>query len=255
MLTVHNLTIQTAEKTILKNFSMEFVSGIYALVGPNGSGKTSLARAIMGIGDLQISGQIIWSKNKSQKLKENCENPNIENSKAEIEKIDLVEKIDLINLEIWERARLGIFLAFQNPPVVKGVSCLNLLKVAMENKFKSQLKSQNQVKLTSSEILKIIKKNSEILKINHLYRQKLENLSGGERKKLEILQLLCLEPSFAILDEVDSGLDADSVRLVAGILADYNLNPQNTLLVISHNPQFLQLLNPQILDIQECQKS
>lgn len=153
------------------------------------------------------------------------------------------EKIDLTKLETWQRARLGIFLSFQNPPIVKGVSCLNLLKVAMEN--------QNLPKLTSAEILKIIKKNSEILKISNLYRQKLENLSGGERKKLEILQMLCLEPKLAILDEVDSGLDVDSVKLVAQILQDYiTKNPQKTLLIISHNPEFLNLFSGiKVLDI------
>lgn len=342
MLSIQNLSLQSSDKIILKNFNLEIHNGIYALTGPNGSGKSSLARTIMGIGKLQIYGSITWQTDElktvqsqnlennqtnfgqdleklnfledsktnsavetqnfeekianSQKLTkltknqiseqlneqlnffENSEN-NSENSSTDyifdsklVPSPDLAnefltsnstknlqkespdpnienEKIDLTKLETWQRARLGIFLSFQNPPIVKGVSCLNLLKVAMEN--------QNLPKLTSAEILKIIKKNSEILKIGNLYRQKLENLSGGERKKLEILQMLCLEPKLAILDEVDSGLDVDSVKLVAQILQDYIAKKtQKTLLIISHNPEFLNLFSGiRVLDIQDCQKN
>ena len=335
MLSIQNLSLQSSDKIILKNFNLELQNGIYALTGPNGSGKSSLARTIMGIGKLQIYGSITWQTDElktvqSQNLENNqtnfgqdleklnfledsktnstVETQNFEEkitnsqkltkltktqiseqlnflksseNKSQIQSNDCTidsklastysnkfltsnpaknlqkespdlnienEKIDLTKLETWQRARLGIFLSFQNPPIVKGVSCLNLLKVAMEN--------QNLPKLNSAEILKIIKKNSEILKIGNLYRQKLENLSGGERKKLEILQMLCLEPKLTILDEVDSGLDVDSVKLVAQILQDYIAKKtQKTLLIISHNPEFLNLFSGiKVLDIQDCQK-
>lgn len=275
MLQIQNLKIQTDTQIILENFSLSLAKpGIYGLTGPNGSGKSSLAKAIMGLSNCQISGQIILKTgfDNTKLLSQNLQ------SKSQV--------WNLTELTIWQRARLGLFLAFQNPPVVKGVSTLNLLKAALDNQdaetlqplipeieSDSSFQSSRQIlnnsakfqpspqindstqnpkaKRTAAQILTLIKTWSEKLQIGNLYRQKLENLSGGERKKLEILQLLCLEPKLAILDEIDSGLDQASIRLVAQVLIDYcQSHKQSQLLVISHNPQFLELLQPiEIFDL------
>jgi Fe-S cluster assembly ATP-binding protein len=273
MLIIDNLTIQTDDKIILQNFNLKIEkSGVYALVGANGSGKSSLAKLIMGIGDYKTSGQILWQKSSNSSINSN---ENVGNNFGN----SLKESFDLTMLGVEEKAKLGIFLSFQNPPAIKGVSCLNLLKVALENQAdngkdenqnhslnleRMNLKTNNlgrnsdlendvrneekrdreRPKTKPSQILEKIKKHAKTLEIGTLYRQKMDNLSGGERKKLELLQLLCLEANLAILDELDSGLDAKSIKTIAQIIKNYTHKNDKTVLVISHNSHFLDLLKP-----------
>lgn len=306
MLLIQSLTIKTQknnlenevnleknqQKIILQDFELKVKSGIIGITGQNGSGKSTLAKVLVGIEveKLEISGKIEWQNQ------------------------------DLLKLNIVQRAKIGIFLAFQNAPIIKGISTLSLLKVVLENKLerenlelemktgepglenklqnspKNNLESQqnnqetdnssrlnleinqkeshsqiekldkkfqnptfNSPKIVQNytkKIFNIIKENANRLQIGNLYRQRMENLSGGERKKMEILQLLCLEPSLVILDEVDSGLDELSVVLIAKILREFAGIQKNgklpILLVISHNSHFLSLLDcAQIIKIEK----
>lgn len=306
MLLIQSLTIKTQknnpendinleknqQKIILQDFELKVKSGIIGITGQNGSGKSTLAKVLVGIEveKLEISGKIEWQNQ------------------------------DLLKLNIVQKAKMGIFLAFQNAPIIKGISTLSLLKVVLENKLerenlelemktgepglenklqnspKNNLENQqnnqeadnssrlnleinqkeshsqiekldkkfqnptfNSPKIVQNytkKIFNIIKENANRLQIGNLYRQRMENLSGGERKKMEILQLLCLEPSLVILDEVDSGLDELSVVLIAKILREFAGIKKNgklpILLVISHNSHFLSLLGcAQIIKIEK----
>lgn len=198
---------------VLKNIDVELEIGrIYYLLGPNGSGKSSLAKVIVGFPNYEIAdGKIVFNK-------------------------EVISELDMT-----ERARLGIFLAFQNPVEIPGVSFRNFLRIAYNNtKEKDSQLSVFKFKELVLEKAKIFDINPEILDKNLN-----ENLSGGEKKKMEILQMAILEPELAILDEIDSGLDIDSVKSVyKGIAKLKQTLPNMTLLIISHSLSPFEFLKP-----------
>lgn len=211
-LSLKNLTVKIQEKEVLKNVSLEIKSGkIHVLMGPNGAGKTSLAMTLAGQGKFRV---------QSLEFRVNGR--------------------DLLSLKPEERARLGIFVAFQNPVEIPGVSVFSFLRAA----FKA-LHPLDKITLPDFK-KQVIKTLLQVgLEETFLGRSLNENFSGGEKKKLEIVQLLVLKPKFAILDEIDSGLDIDSVKIIIKIIKNLARQTNMGILLITHYPKILQIFKPE----------
>jgi len=209
MLEIKNLHVEIEGKEILKGVNLKLELGkVNALMGPNGSGKSTLAHVLAGHPGYKITkGQIIF------------------------------DNVDITNLKPDVRAKKGIFLSFQHPIEVSGVTIYNFLK--------SALKSLNEEKISVIEFRKLLSEKAEVLGIDEdfLKRYLNEGFSGGEKKKSEILQLLTLNPKFAILDETDSGLDIDSLKLVSKGINSY-ITPEKSVLIITHYKRILEHIKP-----------
>ena len=209
MFSIANLTVQIENKKIINNLSLKIdKSSLHVIMGPNGCGKSSLAYTIMGHPNYVIeNGQIFF------------------------------EQTDLNSVQTEDRAKLGIFLAFQNPLEIPGLQIFNFLKECYRNYFGNQI--------VVEEFRKLLNPLLEILKLDEsvLYRT-LEGFSGGERKKLELLQMLLFKPKFVILDEIDSGLDISSLEIAANAINFARKeNPEMSLLLITHYPRMLKFLD------------
>lgn len=209
-LRIDNLTVSVENKIILKNFSLTIKSGeIHALMGPNGTGKSTLSKVIMGDDNYEIkSGSIYF------------------------------DDIDLFQLKVDERARLGIFLGMQMPPEIEGVTNADFLRNAIHTKEKDNFKLLNFIK----KLDKTVDKLSMDKKMIH--RAINSGFSGGERKKNEILQMFMLEPSLIILDEIDSGLDIDSLRTIGSLVTEYYQENSPAILLITHYKKLLDYIKP-----------
>lgn len=213
MLILQNLSAAIGEKKILKNISFSFKPGkTYALMGPNGSGKSTLASAIMG-------------------------HPNIHYSRAS--KIFIGEKParptggNIKTLSPDKRAALGIFLSFQTPLEIPGVTIFDLLRIALE-KTMDPVTLHKQVKLYAKELH---------IKDELLKRSLNVGFSGGEKKKLEALQAVMLEPQFALFDEIDTGVDVDALKAISRFLKKH-LPKETTLVFITHSTRLLKYVTP-----------
>lgn len=210
MLKLNNITASIQDKIILEDFSFEFEKGkTYAIMGPNGSGKSTLANVIMGHPAYELKSQM-------------------SNLKCQI----LFEGSDITDMETNERADAGIFLSFQSPLALSGVRVYQLLQLAMKGK-KDPLTIRNEAKAYASEL-----GISEEL----LNRPLNEGASGGERKKMEVLQAAVLEKKLVIFDEVDTGVDIDSLKTIAKFLIKYKKD--KTYIVITHYNRILHYLKP-----------
>ncbi len=206
MLSIKNLSVSVEGKAILQDFSFDFAPGkTYALMGPNGSGKSTLASAIMGHPKYSVS----------------------RNAKI------LMSKKNLKNLAPDERARLGVFLSFQTPMELAGVTVFELLRLALEKK------------IAPVELHAIVAKYAKELRIkDELLRRSLNlGFSGGEKKKLEALQAALLSPRFAIFDEIDTGVDVDALKTIAKFLKQH-LPKETTLVFITHSSRLLKAIHP-----------
>jgi Fe-S cluster assembly ATP-binding protein len=213
MLVIDSLTVKVEGKVILENFSMTLEAGkIEALMGPNGSGKSTLASTLAGAPHYEVlSG--------TAKL----------------------DGIDLLSIEPHQRAQAGIFLAFQYPVEIPGISFLSFLKEVVNAKRKAQglpPKDAGQFLIDVKEKLSYVG-----LEESFLYRSVNEGFSGGEKKRAEILQMLLLEPKIVILDETDSGLDIDALRLIATCVRKYQ-SDRCAVLVITHYQRLLDYMHP-----------
>ncbi len=199
------------DKEILKGVDLTVVQGeIHALMGPNGAGKSTLANALMGHPAYQVTqGRIIF---KGQ---------------------------DIVELAPDERSRLGLFLAFQYPVAIPGVSVANFLRMAIN------ARRDPEDGISVKEFRQLLKGKMDLLKISHEFagRHLNEGFSGGEKKRAEILQLATLEPQIAILDETDSGLDIDAVRIVAGGVNSL-IGDELGILIITHYQRILNYIKP-----------
>ncbi len=209
-LKILNLSVEIKNKTILKDFNLEIKSGeIHAIMGPNGTGKSTLTKVIMGDKNYKItSGKILF------------------------------DDTELNNLTTDERARLGIFLGLQMPLEIEGVSNADFMRTALHTK------EGNDFKLFS--FIKEIDKYVDKLKMNKdmIHRGVNQGFSGGERKKNEILQMYLLKPSMVLLDEIDSGLDVDSLKIVGENVMDYYNDKNPGILVITHYQRLLDYIKP-----------
>ncbi len=208
ILRVTDLSVGVEEKTILHGLNLVMKEGeTHVLMGPNGAGKSTLGNALMG------------------------------NPKYEVLKGDVIFKgEDLLELSTDKRAASGLFISFQNPVEVPGVSLGNFIRSAMEAKGE---------KISLWNFRKEAKKQMEKLQMNEEYLERDLNVgfSGGEKKKAEILQLLMLHPSLAILDETDSGLDVDAVKTVSMGVETFQKEPNGALLLIRHRTRILESLH------------
>ena len=206
---VENLHVSVKDKEILHGINMEIGEGeTHVLMGPNGTGKSTLGYALIG-------------------------NPRYEVTEGRI----LFHGDDITGEAVDVRAKKGMFLSFQNPLEVPGVSLSSFIRSALEQK------TGERVKLW--DFKKKLKATMEILQMDPSYAERDLNVgfSGGEKKKAEILQLLMLEPSFAILDETDSGLDVDAVRTVSAGIEEYQKRCNGSLLIITHSTRILESLH------------
>ncbi len=210
MLQINNLKSSIEGKEILKGINLKLEEGkVYVIMGPNGSGKSTLANILMGNPIYKIdSGEII--------LKDQ----------------------DISNMKADERAKLGMFLSFQYPQEISGVTLSNFLRTAYN--------SLKEKRIGLLDFKKLLKEKAEQLGVNEdfLTRYLNEGFSGGEKKKSEILQLLVLNPKLAILDETDSGLDIDALKTIAsGIKAFASSSSDKTIIIITHYKRILDYLD------------
>lgn len=215
ILNIDNLTVKVAGKTILKDFSLEIKSGeIHAIMGPNGTGKSTLTKVIMG-------------------------DPNYEIVKGTISYNGKV----INDMSVNERAKLGIFLGMQMPMAIEGVTNADFLRSAL------RAKEGNKFKL-----LPFIREVDELTKKLHMdpdmiHRGINDGFSGGERKKNEILQMNILKPDVVLLDEIDSGLDVDSLKLVGQAIMDYYKDRKPAILLVTHYQRLLDYIKPDFIHI------
>jgi Fe-S cluster assembly ATP-binding protein len=213
-LEIQNLHVRTEEREILHGVDLVIKKGeTHALMGPNGSGKSTLANTLMG-------------------------NPSYEITDGRI----LLDGEDVTEADPDDRAKLGLFLAFQYPVSIPGVSVANFLRTAMNAKRDEPIKVK--------EFGELLKRNMDILRVEREFTSRYLNdgFSGGEKKRAEILQMAMLEPAYAVLDETDSGLDIDALRIVAdGVNA--LRGPNMGALIITHYTRILQYVKPDFVHI------
>lgn len=218
LLQIKNLHAGVEGRKILKGLSLEMNAGeVHAIMGPNGSGKSTLAAILAGRADYDITeGQILYQGE------------------------------DLMELSPEERAHKGLFLAFQYPIEIPGVNSTYFLKAALNEKRKAN----GQPELDAMEFLTLVKDKMKIVDLpeDFLKRPVNAGFSGGEKKRNEIFQMAVLEPTLAVLDETDSGLDIDALRVVAGGVNKLK-SPQNAQLVITHYQRLLDYIVPDFVHV------
>ncbi|MBU5459886.1 Fe-S cluster assembly ATPase SufC [Anaerostipes sp. MSJ-23] len=209
LLKVEGLSVDVDDQEILHGIDLSIKKGeTHVLMGPNGAGKSTLGNALMGNPKYKITNGSIFFDGK-----------------------------DILQDTTDQRARDGMFLSFQNPLEVPGISLGNFIRNALEQRTKKRIRLW--------DFKKEMKKAMEVLQMDESYADRDLNVgfSGGEKKKAEILQLLMLKPSFAILDETDSGLDVDAVRTVSKGIEEYQKNKNGALLIITHSTRILESLH------------
>ena len=217
MLQITNLSASIDNKKILKGFNLNIGPGeVHAIMGPNGSGKSTLANVLTGKNGYQVEGQILYQGK------------------------------NLLNLPIEERAQKGLFMAFQYPLEIAGVNTNNFLKTSLN----TVRKVRGLKELDSLDFLNLIKTKTKNLKIDEkiLNRQLNVGFSGGEKKKNEILQMTILEPKLAILDETDSGLDIDAMKIVSDGVNSLR-DKDRSFIIITHYQRLLDYIKPDFVHV------
>ena len=217
MIEIKNLKASVGEKEILKDLNLNIGKGeVHAIMGPNGSGKSTLSYALSGKEGYHLTGEIRFNKK------------------------------NLLELNAEERAQEGVFLAFQYPIEIPGVFTNNFLRTSLN----SIRKANGKKELNAVEFLKIVKEKANELKIDSemLARPLNVGFSGGEKKRNEILQMSLLEPSFVIMDETDSGLDIDALKIVSNGVNTLR-SPERSFLVITHYQRLLNYIKPDFVHV------
>ena len=218
MLSVKNLHATVEGKEILRGIDLEVKAGeVHAIMGPNGSGKSTLASVLAG--------------NEKYTVTEGT--------------VEFLGR-DLLSMSIEDRARLGLFLGFQYPVEIPGVTMANFMKLAVNE----QRKYRGEEPLTAAEFLRLMKEKSAVVELSSKLTSRAvnEGFSGGEKKKNEIFQMAMLDPKLAILDETDSGLDIDALRIVATGVTKLH-TPQNATVVITHYQRLLDYIVPDVVHV------
>jgi Fe-S cluster assembly ATP-binding protein len=219
-LSIRDLHVKIGEKEILKGVSLNVSQGqVHAIMGPNGTGKSTLAYTLMGHPSYEVvSGEACFKEQ------------------------------NLFDLPTDERSRLGIFLAFQYPVSIPGVTVANFLRTAVNSRRKAQNHEDKGIPIP--EFRKLLKEKMDMLKMDHTFagRYLNEGFSGGEKKRAEVLQMAILQPEIAILDETDSGLDIDALRVVSegvNLLREQNVG----VLLITHYQRMLNYVKPDVVHV------
>jgi Fe-S cluster assembly ATP-binding protein len=218
MLSIDNLHVSVEGKPILNGINLDVRAGeVHAIMGPNGSGKSTLSSVIAGNEDYEVTDGDIVYKNEN-----------------------------IVELSPEERAHKGIFLSFQYPIEIPGITVTNFIKTAIN----SNLKARNEDEMPANKMLKKIREKAELLEIDSkfLSRSLNEGFSGGEKKRNEIFQMAMLEPSLSILDETDSGLDIDALKIVANGVNKLK-NNDNAVIVITHYQRLLDYIIPDYVHV------
>ncbi|MEP0858676.1 Fe-S cluster assembly ATPase SufC [Trichocoleus sp. DQ-U1] len=221
ILSVRDLTANVDETPILKGLNLEVKAGeIHAIMGPNGSGKSTFSKVLAGHPAYEVTGGEVIFRGQN-----------------------------LLEMEAEERARAGIFLAFQYPLEIPGVSNVDFLRVA----YNSRRKAEGLEELDAFDFDELVHEKLDVVKMNpaFLSRSVNEGFSGGEKKRNEILQMALLEPKLAILDETDSGLDIDALKIVADGVNQL-ANAENAMLVITHYQRLLNYIVPDFVHVMEA---
>lgn len=218
MLEIKNLNVEINEQSILKGINLSVKAGeIHAIMGPNGSGKSTLSKVLAGHPSYAVThGEVNY-------LEQN-----------------------LLLLTPEERARAGVFLSFQYPVEIPGVTNINFLKASVN----AVRKGQNKKPLDAIEFLSFIREKCQLLDMDEsfLYRSINEGFSGGEKKRNEILQMAALEPKLSILDETDSGLDIDALRVISkGVNA--LRSPERSMILVTHYQRLLDYIEPDFIHV------
>ena len=218
MLEIKNLHVNVAGKEILKGIDLSIAAGeVHAIMGPNGSGKSTLSYVLAGRGGYEVTEGSIRFKGK-----------------------------DLLEMSVDERAAAGVFLAFQYPLEIPGVTTMTFLKTALN----AQRKARGQEELDAVRFLKLVREKAKPLNVTDDMLKRALNVgySGGEKKRAEVLQMSLLEPSLAVLDETDSGLDIDALKTVAeGVNA--LRSPERSMIVITHYQRLLDYIVPDVVHV------
>ena len=219
MLKIENLTAEIDGKTILNGLSLTVPAGeVHAIMGPNGAGKSTLSYVLGGRPGYDVTGGSVRFNGE-----------------------------DLLDMEPHERAAAGLFLGFQYPVEIPGVSNVQFLREALN----SQRKARGEEPLTGGEFLKLAKEKSALLKLDPemLKRHVNVGFSGGEKKRAEMVQMGILDPKFAVLDETDSGLDIDALRVVGEGINSIMRSPDKAVLLITHYQRLLEVVKPDKVSI------
>ncbi len=214
MLRIDNLYARVEDKPILKGLSLEVAAGeVHAIMGPNGAGKSTLAHVLGGKPGYEVTGGSVEFRGQ-----------------------------DLLDLDPHERASAGLFLGFQYPVEIPGVSNVQFLREALN----AQRKGRGEEPLSGGEFLKLAKEKAGLLKMDMemLKRQVNVGFSGGEKKRAEMVQMGILDPAFAVLDETDSGLDIDALRVVGEGINAIMRQPDKGVLLITHYQRLLDVVKP-----------
>jgi Fe-S cluster assembly ATP-binding protein len=218
MLNVNSLSASIDGRDILKGLDLTVEAGeVHAIMGPNGSGKSTLAQVLAGRADYTVSGGTVEFLGQ-----------------------------DLLAMSPEDRARAGLFLAFQYPVEIPGVNNAYLLKAALNE----QRKARGEPELDAFEFMELIRSRMQLMQIpkDFLNRSVNEGFSGGEKKRNEVLQMLMLEPRLALLDETDSGLDVDALKVVASGVNSLR-SPERSIVMVTHYERLLELVVPDFVHV------
>jgi Fe-S cluster assembly ATP-binding protein len=221
-LVIQNLRVAVEGQEILKGVNLTVQQGtIHAIMGPNGSGKSTLANTIAGHPGYTVTGGEIWYRGQN-----------------------------ILDLEADERSRLGLFLAFQYPVAIPGVTVANFLRSAINAHRAEEGTDPKETAIPVAEFRKLLRDGMKELEIDQNFSRRYlnEGFSGGEKKRLEVLQMTMLKPGIAVMDETDSGLDIDAIGIISrGVNA--LLNPDMGVLVITHYQRLLNYIKPHVVSV------
>ncbi len=221
-LVIQNLRVNVGDKEILKGVNLTVQQGtIHAIMGPNGSGKSTLSYTLAGHPGYKVTAGEVWFKGQN-----------------------------ILTLEANERSKLGLFLAFQHPVAVPGVSVANFLRAALNAHRAVPGKDPKETSIPIAEFRKLLKSGMLFLEMDDKFARRYlnEGFSGGEKKRLETLQMMLLKPGMIIMDETDSGLDIDALKIVSkGV--NHLLNPEIGALVITHYQRLLDYIKPNFVSV------
>jgi Fe-S cluster assembly ATP-binding protein len=223
-LVINDLHVNIEEKQILKGVNLTIKAGaIHAIMGPNGSGKSTLAYTLMGHPGYTVTSGEVWYKGQN-----------------------------ILELEADERSKLGVFLAFQYPVSIPGVTVANFLRSAINAQRSEEGKDPKSTSIPVAQFRKELREKMASLEIDESFVRRYlnEGFSGGEKKRIEILQMAMLKPSMAVMDETDSGLDIDALKVVSqGVNTLYSQHPDMGVLVITHYQRLLNHIQPHFVSV------
>jgi Fe-S cluster assembly ATP-binding protein len=223
-LVIKDLRVNVEDKEILKGLNLTVKAGtMHAIMGPNGSGKSTLAYTLMGHPGYTVTGGEVWYGGQN-----------------------------ILELEADERSKLGVFLAFQYPVAIPGVTVANFLRSAINAHRAEEGKDPKATSLPVAQFRKQLREQMAALEIDESFVRRYlnEGFSGGEKKRIEILQMAMLQPTLAIMDETDSGLDIDALKVVSqGVNTLYGKNPEMSVMVITHYQRLLNYIKPHFVSV------